>query len=52
MDSSIDVVNGIKHNDITLTFQKSDVESAGKQRNIILKLQKTDVVTVEGSKPT
>ena len=33
MDSSTDVVNGIKRNDITLTFQKSDVMSAGKLHN-------------------
>ena len=52
MDSSIDVVNGIKPNDITLTFQKSDVMSAGKQSDIILKFQKADSVKVEGSKTT
>ena len=52
MDSSIDVVNGIKQNDITLTFQKSDVMSAGKQSDIILKFQKADTVKVEGSKRT
>ena len=52
MDSSIDVVNGIKQNDISLTFQKSDVMSAGKQSDIILKFQKADNVKVEGSKTT
>ena len=52
MDSSIDVVNGIKHNDITLTFQKSGVMSAGTQSNIILKFEKADTVKVEGSKTT
>ena len=52
MDSSIDVVNGIKQNDITLTFQKSDVMSAGKQSDIILKFQKADTVKVGGSKTT
>ena len=46
------VVNGRKQNDITLTFQKSDVMSAGKQSDIILKFQKTDTVKVEGSKTT
>ena len=49
---SIDVVNGIKQNDISLTFQKSDVMSAGKQSDIILKFQKADTVKVEGSKTT
>ena len=44
MDSSIDVVNGIKQNDISLTFQKSDVMSAGKQSDIILKFDKYDAV--------
>ena len=52
MDSSIDVVNGIKQNDITLTFQKSDVMSAGKQSDIILTFQKEDIEKVEGSKTT
>ena len=52
MDSSIDVVNGIKQNDITLTFQKSDVVSAGKRRDIILKVKKADVFTVQGSNTT
>ena len=52
MDSAIDVVNGIKQNDITLTFQKSDVMSAGKQSDIILKFQKSEIVKVEGSKTT
>ena len=52
MDSSIDVVNGIKQNDITLTFQKSDVMSAGQQSDIILKFQKADIVKVEGSNTT
>ena len=52
MDSSIDVVNGIKHNDITLTFQKSGVMSAGTQSDIILKFEKADTVKVEGSKTT
>ena len=52
MDSSINVVNGIKQNDISLTFQKSDVMSAGKERDIILKFQKYDAVKVEGSKTT
>ena len=52
LDSSIDVVNGIKQNDISLTFQKSDVMSAGKQSDIILKVQKAYAVKVEGSKPT
>ena len=52
MDSSIDVVNVIKQNDITLTCQQSDVMSAGKQSDIILNVQKTDVVKVEGSKTT
>ena len=52
MDSSIDVVNGIKHNDITLTFQKSDVMSAGTQSDITLKFQKSDAIKVEGSKTT
>ena len=52
MDSSIDVVNGMKHNDITLTFQKSGVMSAGTQSDIILKFEKADTVKVEGSKTT
>ena len=52
MDSSIDVVNGIKQNDISLTFQKSDVMSAGKQSDTILKFQTADNVKVEGSKRT
>ena len=52
MDSSINVVNGIKHNDITLTFQKSGVMSAGTQSDIILKFEKADTVKVEGSKTT
>ena len=52
MGSSIDVVNGIKHNDITLTFQKSGVMSAGTQSDIILKFEKADIVKVEGSKTT
>ena len=52
MDSSIHVVTGIKQNDITLTFQKSDVMSAGKQSDIILNFQKSDAVKVEGSKRT
>ena len=52
MDSSIHVVNGIKHNDITLTFQKSGVMSAGTQSDIILKFEKADTVKVEGSKTT
>ena len=52
MDSSIDVVNGIKHNDITLTFQKSGVMSAGTQSDIILKFEKADTVKVEGSNTT
>ena len=47
MDSSIDVVNGIKQHDISLTFQKSDVMSAGKQSDIILKFQKADTAKVE-----
>ena len=52
MDSSINVVNGIKQNDISLTFQKSDVMSAGKQSDTILKFQTADNVKVEGSKRT
>ena len=52
MQSSIDVVNGKKQNDITLTLQKSDVTSAGKESIIIPKFQKTDAVKVEGSKTT
>ena len=52
MDSSIDVVHGMKHKDITLTFQNSGVMSAGTQSDIILKFEKADIVKVEGSKPT
>ena len=52
MDSSIDVVNGIKHNDITLTFQKSGVMSAGTQSDTILKFENADTVKVEGRKTT
>ena len=52
MDSSIDVDNGITPHDISLTFQKSDVMSAGKQSDIILQFQKADSVKVEGSKTT
>ena len=52
MDSSIDVVNGIKQNDISLTFQKSDIMSAGKQSDTIQKFQTADNVKVEGSKRT
>ena len=52
MDSSIDVVNGITQNDISLTFEKSNVMSAGKQSDIILKFQTADNVKVEGSKTT
>ena len=52
MSSSIDVVNGRKQHVTTLTFQKSDVMSAVKQSDIILKFQKADGVKVEGSKTT
>ena len=52
MDSSINVVNGMKHNDITLTFQNSGVMSAGTQSDIILKFEKADTVKVEGSNTT
>ena len=52
MDSSIDVVNGIKQNDISLTFEQSYVMSAEKHSDIILKFQKADNVKVEGSKTT
>ena len=52
MDSSMHVVNGTKHNDITLTFQNSGVMSAGTQSDIILKFEKADTVKVEGSNTT
>ena len=52
MDSAIDVVNGITQNDISLTFEKSNVMSAGKQSDIILKFENADTVKVEGSKTT
>ena len=49
---TVDAVNGMKHNDITLTFQNSGVMSAGTQSDIILKFEKADSVKVEGSKTT
>ena len=52
MDSSIDVVHGIKQNDISLTFQKSDIMSAGKPSDTIVKFQTADKVKVEGSTRT
>ena len=52
MDSSIDVVNGMKHKDITLTFQNSGVMSAGTQSDIILKFENADTVKVEGRNTT